>query len=149
MEYMYLLKKHPILNGYTNEGVAMEDILKYQNEYNIIFPNAYREFLQLAGNRCNLLMSMNHFFQFAIERQEYTKETLKEEGYSIGEDFWVIADLDGGEQFHFFYFNDPDAEDPENPPVYGSFTGYPAGTEHAKVKLANTLQEYIEGLIKD
>ena len=60
----------------------------------------------------------------------------------------MIADLDGGEQFHFFYFNDPDAEDPQNPPVYGSYIGYPLGNKHTITKLANTFQEYIEKKIK-
>ncbi len=70
---------------------------------------------------------------------------------SIGENFWVIADLDGGEQFDFFYFNDPDAEDPENPPVYASYPAYIEDNEPEypiKKKLANTFQEYIENKIR-
>jgi len=63
----------------------------------------------------------------------------------------VIADLDGGGQFDFFYFNDPDAEDPENPPVYASYPDYIEDNIDylpLKKKLANTFQEYKEEKIK-
>ena len=97
------------------------------------------------------MITQNHSFQSTKERQDYTKEVLKDYGVSIGENFWVIADLDGGGQFDFFYFNDPDAEDPENPPVYASYPDLIEDNDPdfpLKKKLANTFQEYIEEKIK-
>ena len=58
-----------------------------------------------------------------------------------------ICELHSGYQFDFFYFNDPDAEDPENPPVYyfnGSDLelGDIASYDHIQ-KVSDTLEEYI------
>ena len=61
-----------------------------------------------------------------------------------------ICDLDGGEQFHFFYFNDPDpdAEDPENPPVYASYPVYLEDGYPLKEKIADSFSDYIESRIR-
>lgn len=151
IEYLNLINEYPILQGSGNVGVGMDIIEKYENENGIVFPKVYKEFLFLAGKQSNILITQNHSFLSTKERQDYTKETLKDYGVSIGENFWVIADLDGGGQFDFFYFNDPDAEDPENPPVYASYPDYIEDNIDylpLKKKLADTFQEYIEEKIK-
>ncbi len=153
IEYLTLMEEYPKLLGIGNVGVKTKDIEDYENKNNISFPKVYKEFLFLAGSQTNLLSGINGagFPDYKYEQQKYTRETLKDYRVSIGENFWVIADLDGGEQFDFFYFNDPDAEDPENPPVYASYPAYIEDNEPEypiKKKLANTFQEYIENKIR-
>ena len=150
IQYLTLMQEHPILRNRDNVGVPLSVIEAYEKRYQVKFPLAYKEFLYLAGDSSNLLDGINGggFPEYKTRQQLYTKKLLKEEGLQIaGGDFWVTTDLDGGEQFHFFYFNDPDAEDPENPPMYGSYPGILDEDYPLKKKLANSFSEWIESKI--
>ncbi|WP_299212935.1 SMI1/KNR4 family protein [uncultured Dokdonia sp.] len=159
IEYLNLMLRYPILQDVENVPVKEEDIIKLETKIDKVFPKVYKEFLSIAGENANVIAFLNHGFYdpvrddiyYVEEQQEYTKNKLKKYGVSIGGDFWVIADLDGGGQFDFFYFNDADAEDPENPPVYASYPDLIEDNDPdfpLKKKLANTFQEYIEEKIK-
>ncbi|NAS30947.1 hypothetical protein GTQ40_08205 [Flavobacteriaceae bacterium R38] len=90
-----------------------------ENKIGRTFPKAYKEFMYLAIGKPRIYDSgISSSLEYGIERQETVKNLLADNGFKFSRDFWVIAELDGGEQFDFFYFDDPDAEDPENPPVY-------------------------------
>lgn len=149
VKYLELMKENDVINGERNEPVKEEDINALELKIGKSFPKAYKEFLSLGGEFANMISSINHSFTYALERQVYTKNFIKKEKLEIeGGDYWVICELDGGESFHFFYFNDPDAEDPENPPVYGSYPAFLDEGYSLKEKLADSFSEYIEAKIK-
>jgi hypothetical protein len=125
IEYLkYLESKVSNIQGKYYEVLEIEKINNLETTVDLIFPKAYKEFLYLTGGRPKIFDSgINSGITYAIVRQKKIKEFLKKEyNFSIDKDFWVIAELDL-EQFYFFYFNDPDAENQENPPVY-FFKGY-------------------------
>ena len=126
IEYLQLMKQTPRLKEWTNRGVKEEDIYAFEEKMDKKFPKAYREFLFLGGDGANMITADHGFYNprdedlFYMERiQLWVRNTLKEVNVNIeGGEFWAICHLDGGESFDFFYFNDTDAEDPENSPVY-------------------------------
>jgi len=148
IEYLNKMEETTEVFGFTNKGESEEVIDAFQVESNMTFPKAYREFLFLAGRYCNLRIA-GSTLKYSIKRQVYTKRTLKELGLSIeGGEFWVISELDGGEQFDFFYFDDPDALDSENPPVYVSHPAYLDDGLPLKEKIADTFSQYIDDKIR-
>jgi len=151
MNIIYLNKmlEYPKVDDVVNAGVSEEEINEVEKKIGFSFGKVYREFLLIAGLQSNLLSYQNHSLRYAIERQNRVKSFLKEEKLSIeGGKLWVICDLDGGEQFDFFYFNDPDAEDVENPPVYASYPGYLEEGAKLKEKIADSFSQYINDKIK-
>lgn len=146
--YLNLMKNTPVINNKTNYGKTEEEIENFQLNFSINFPKSYLEFLFIGGDYCNLSIP-NSQLDFMDETQEAIKTKLSNEKLELeGGDFWVVSELDGGESFHFFYFNDPDAEDPENPPVYGSYPAFLDEGYSLKEKLADSFSEYIEAKIK-
>jgi len=147
LEYMEMINEFPKLMNRTNVGVSLEEIESFELENELIFPKAYREFLLLSGEKSNVLLWVDHSFSSSLERQANGAKRLKEEDRNIGENYWIICDMDGGGQFHFFYLNDPDADDLENPPVYASHPDYASDEDPRlpiKKKLADSFQGYIE-----
>ena len=146
----YLLDNAKIIQGKYYETLEVLKIETLENEINKSFPKAYKEFLYLTGGRPKIYDSgIDGGFTFTLERQQYTKELLAENGFTFKQDIWVIAELDGGEQFDFFIFNDPTAEDPENPPVYFFDANYFDDGVNASEKNISrsfeTFSEYVEG----
>lgn len=127
-----------------------ENIMDKLDSFGKVFPKAYQEFMYLTiGNPHIHDSGINDDIDYALERQQYTKELLAENGFKFTEDIWVIADLDGGEQFDFFIFNDPTAEDPENPPVYFFDANYFDDEVNASKKNISrsfeSFSDYVEG----
>ncbi|WP_397364144.1 SMI1/KNR4 family protein [Olleya sp. R77988] len=145
INYLNLMKNTPEIFGSKNRGISEQEISQFQEKYSIAFPKSYQEFLFLAGGYCNINVSS---LDYDYESQNNVKNTLEKNNLKIeGGEFWVISELDGGEQFHFFYFNDPDAEDPENPPVYVSHPAYLDEGGDLKRKIANSFSEFIDNII--
>ena len=118
-----------------------------------IFPLVYKEFMYLTIGRPRIYDSgINSGINYAIARQQTVERLLKKHNFSIDRDFWVICELHSGQQFDFFYFDDPDAEDKDNPPVYyfdGSDLEPNETANYNNVKkVANTLEEYITSYAK-
>jgi hypothetical protein len=151
IEYLkYLENNVSNIQGKYYEVLETENINNLETTVDLIFPKAYKEFLYLTGGRPKIFDSgINSGITYAIVRQKKIKEFLKKEyNFSIDKDFWVIAELDL-EQFDFFYINDPDAEDKENPPVY-FFKGYEIeeGEEASEANISlsyDTFSEYVKG----
>lgn len=61
---------------------------------------------------------INSDIYYALERQHLVRDYIKDEyNYDLPNDIWIIAELNL-EQLYFFYFNDENADNIENPPVY-------------------------------
>ncbi|WP_452602936.1 SMI1/KNR4 family protein [Pontimicrobium sp. MEBiC06410] len=123
INYLNLMKNTPEIFGSKNRGISEQ------------------EFLFLAGGYCNIDISS---LDYDKESQNNVKKTLEKANLKIeGREFWVISELDGGEQFDFFHFNDP-----ENPPVYVSHPAYLDEGGDLKRKIANSFSEFIDNIIK-
>lgn len=151
MEINYLKKmgETPRIGDRINKGVTEEMIANLEAKLNITFPIAYREFLFLGGRYNNILAMDGGFYKRGENRQYYIEEQqqlaveqLHEMGYKIEKPFWVIADLDSCEQFHYFHFDEGD-----NPPVYFYCSYMPQNDntdKPAHEKIANSFSEYID-----
>ncbi|WP_196885407.1 SMI1/KNR4 family protein [Aureivirga sp. CE67] len=111
------------------------------------FPLAYKEFIYLSIGQPMIWDSgINGWISegAGLRRQKYVRENLLEYfNFKLDNSYWVIADLDGGEQFYAFKFNDPQAEDPENPPVY-----YMDADEKKFHLIFKTFSDFIVGTIR-
>ncbi len=143
MEYMKKMAKTPAIGNTYNEPCTEAQIQSMEQEIGKQFPKAYREFLQLGGNRANMIadMAANSFIgdePYWKERQQHCREGMAEAGFSLQKDFWVFGYLDS-DQFHFFYFDEGD-----DPPVYWYCSYFPdeKGNDYAGVK--ETKDTFIE-----
>ena len=155
MEITYLKKmqKTPRIGDKENRGATEEMINGLEAKLNVAFPISYREFLFLGGRRNNFLGMDGGFYKtkedepyYIEEQQQLAAAQLSEMGYKIEKPFWVIADLDGCEQFHYFHFDEGD-----NPPVYFYCSYMPQDDDTDKPeheKIANSFSEYVENLIE-
>jgi hypothetical protein len=151
IEYLTFYKENlEKINGGKYVIPFNEDIMDELVIIGYTFPKAYQEFMYLSIGKPRIFDSgINCSIRYAIVRQKKIKEFLKKEyNFSIDKDFWIIAELDL-EQFDFFYINDPDAEDKENPPVY-FFKGYEIedGEEASEANISlsyDTFSEYVKG----
>lgn len=152
IQYLKKMKQTPIIDGIENFGVSEDSIRKIEIEIGKKFPIAFREFLFLGGNEANMIADMDHRL-FIYEKpnwqemQQYCKAAMEEEGVKADKDFWAFAALDGGEQFHFFYFDEGD-----DPPVYyycschdnDDFTDTYAGIIKINEKFSDYINEEID-----
>ncbi len=95
------------------KGVNLDKISTIESRYSINYPNAYKEFLAMAGIYCAAIPHGSHRFEYADENQLRAKELLNQYklNHLIQKPFWVIATDSGA--FWYFYLDDGD-----NPPVY-------------------------------
>lgn len=119
------MQQYPVLRKWTNEGMSEAEIAKLEFDYrlNKPFPIAYREFLFLAGKHSNLEDIDTGLGYDWMQRK--AKEMLAEYGQVIERPFWVTDQLDGCEQFGFFYLD----EDIEDPKVYYCMPAYVSSGE--------------------
>lgn len=124
IEYLELMDSTKRIFGEENEPVKENDIINFGQKINETFPKAYKEFLFLGGDGANMMGNVNYGFYNPYGEDKVYMELIQERVHNFlekekleieGGEYWVICELDGGEQFDFFYFNDPDAEEPETP----------------------------------
>ena len=144
---MIKVKTNPTIKSYRNEGATELEIAGLEETAGIQFPLAYREFLLLCGHQANMLIEIEHSIVDALDRQERIREILEEYNFSLDGDYWAISDLDGGEQFYFFYLEDTPKD---NPPIYICNRGYweddevDLDTFKFVEKVAPTFKEFID-----
>jgi hypothetical protein len=125
-----------------NRGLPLEEseILLIESKYNISFPKAYKEFLELSGVYCVPIKVGKYQFEYMEEYQKRAKELLKQYNVShlIQKDFWVIGDTDLS--FYYIHFDEGD-----NPPVYRltpeDYEEYP--DESSFGKIADTFEAWV------
>jgi hypothetical protein len=153
MEIKYLKKmlKTPVIDDEENEGVSEVKIKEIEQAIGKKFPSVFREFLYLGGNDANMIADMNNgcFIgdrNWWKEMQQDCATEMEQEGVKPEKDFWAFAELDGGEQFHFFYFGDE-----EDPKVYHycSYLDDDNGNEYAGIRdTGKKFSEYIDKAIE-
>lgn len=153
--YLNLMQQTPRIGAEQNAGVDEATITELEKRAGVSLPQAYREFLFIGGREANMLGDMDGGFYkrepnrpyYIDEQQLLAANELKAVGYTqIDKPFWVIADLDGCEQFHFFFLNEGD-----NPPVYMYCSYMPQHDDNERpqhIKIHHSFTDYIEHLIK-
>lgn len=153
IKYLKKMLKVSSIDDEDNEGISEIQISEIEQAIGKKFPIAFKEFLFLGGNEANMIADMDNgcFIgerMYWKEMQQYCQEEMEQEGVKPEKDFWAFAALDGGEQFHFFYFDDG-----EDPPVYyycsyhdnEDFTEEYAGI----IKMNDKFSDYINEAIDD
>ncbi|CAA0205625.1 SMI1/KNR4 family protein [Tenacibaculum maritimum] len=148
MEIKYLKKlvKNSTIRKSTIRGVSEEKINKVEKKFNIKFPQAYREFLFLAGDYCGALPLYDTADLETLAsdwHQEIMHEVLGEYGTKIERPFWLYAESNGCEQFVFFYLDEGD-----DPYIY--VVDYDDNDDSKQIikKSVNTFSKGIEGAIE-
>ncbi len=115
MDIVYLndLKQIENLRGWKTTGLTIDEIKNLEQKYNggQPFPKAYKEYLYLAGKISGISLDTAFGFDWL---QETSKKILEEYGQEIKRPYFVIDQLDGCEQFGFFYLD----ENKEDPLIY-------------------------------
>ncbi|CAL2102329.1 SMI1/KNR4 family protein [Tenacibaculum sp. 190130A14a] len=147
IKYLEKLVENSTIGKSTIRGVSEKEIDKIEEKYGIKFPQAYREFLFLAGDYCGALPLYDTADLKTIGsdwHQEIMKETMEEFGTEIEKPFWLYAESNGCEQFVFFYLDEGD-----DPYIYVVDYDHNSNYEKQKiVKSEYTFSKGIEGAIK-
>lgn len=123
IQYLAKLQANPVILDLDSDvpvdsevehiGCSIKEIEGVENRIGRKLPQAYREYLFLAGKyNCLFDSGVNFGYEDIEDIQVLCRDFLAEKGYVINEDFWIIDSLHN-EQFHFFYFDEDD-----NPEVY-------------------------------
>lgn len=130
---------------YAPRGCKFEEVEQLEKFAPQPFPQAYKEYLFLAGKEHFLLWpDVIYRYEDTKEMQEDAVVLMHEDGYVIPGDFWVIQAL-ANDQFHFFFFN----EGP-NPPVYhwlGSDEHLGNGYKDGYRKVCKSLSRFYQAMI--
>ncbi|KFF28066.1 SMI1/KNR4 family protein [Chryseobacterium vrystaatense] len=147
IKYLKKLKNNPTINRRTIKGISEDAIKKVEKKLNIKFPDAYKEFLFLAGDYTGglRLAEGNSSIDILVKDdvRKRLEKSMEEFQIPINKPFWAISEKDGFQQFFFFYLH----EGTENPSVW--FTTYGEGDDDPNVliKLNDTFSQFIDELI--
>lgn len=122
-------------------GTKEQDIALVEQEFNIVFPQAYREFLLIAGEQFSPY-SLLGFKDWIIRKKinNHAKEWLDEYNIELDGNYWVIAEEDGA-LIYFFLNGD------ENPKVYICEMENKDDFDDWHRIVTNTFSEFIEDQI--
>jgi NACalpha-BTF3-like transcription factor len=115
IEFLKNLEENKKIGFREIKGVSEVEIEKVEKKYAIKFPNAYREFLYLAGESRGALPLLDTAELEDISadwHMEIMKEEMEESGTIISRPFWLFAETNGCEAFYFFYL-DENTDDPQ------------------------------------
>lgn len=110
IKYLQFLYSFKEIEGEKNVPASIEEIEALEARVGRTFPKSYREFLYLCGNGSSMLAEVQHEIEIIEEIQEWAYEVSEEFNFSFPNDFWVIAEYQGCDQFYFFEWsndNDP------------------------------------------
>ncbi|AQW97242.1 SMI1/KNR4 family protein [Elizabethkingia anophelis] len=145
IKYLKKMKDTPKIGQWVNRGISEQEIEKLEQEFNISFPQAYKEFLYLGGDFQNCVEWDTNYVHI-----DWTQDNVKDSMANVNlqlKPFFAFGEY-GCDQCLFFFLNDG-----ENPPIYvyaedkvhqnekGEFVYY--------VKQDNFFSEYIDRCIDE
>lgn len=145
MEIIYLKKFSQIkkIGGWKTEGMDLDEIEELEDKYNEgnPFPGAYREYLFIGGKANGAGFDSALGFDWL---QEKSKEMLESNKQKIERPYFVMDQLDGCEQFGFFYLD----ESVDDPIIYNCAPpyvedGYELIKPYAQGKLSDIITSHI------
>ncbi|UIR55063.1 SMI1/KNR4 family protein [Sphingobacterium sp. SRCM116780] len=145
LTYLKNLENYYINNPKISRiGISEQQIEKLEKELSIELPKAYKEFLNLAGDRDNLLGDWNRGFDQLSWIQEEIKESMTDVNLHL-KPFFVFAEY-SRDQALFFFLNEG-----ENPSVYAYYEERieENGKEVFYIKFRNSFSEYIDRCINE
>ncbi len=113
--YLKKLEQNPNKHSLSNKSLTISEIEQLEVKYNagVVFPQALRELLFLAGKYCIVLdYGLNESQQ---ELQNFVRSMMNDENKTISRPFFAIDIYNAYDQFIFVYLDEGD-----NPPVYGA-----------------------------
>lgn len=144
IQYLTKMKNTPVINGETNRGISEQKIEKLEQEFNIKFPKAYKEFLFLGGEYQNCIDDWNTDYQYLDWMQANLKESMDDIDLHLKPHF-IFAEYNNNQCMFFFL------DEGENPPVYAYYEDKiedEAGKEVFYIKFRNSFSEYIDRCIE-
>ncbi len=145
IQYLKCLKETPKIGSQEIEGVTEKYIQQVEQSLGINFPLSYREFLFLAGKYSgNLELFPGHSDLEMLADEEVRKtlhETITTNDIKITRPIWPVTEMDGFQQFIFFYL-DEDKEDPE------LWTAYYDDETSKIVRMNRTFSEFMDSVVR-
>lgn len=144
IQYLKQFSKITEIGGWKTEGLSLNEIVALETKHNNgnPFPKAYREYLYIGGRSHGLELDEAFGFDWL---QETSKAILEEYNQTIDRPFFVIDQLDGCEQFGFFYLDNED----EDPIIYNCLPPYVEdGEELIQIYKQRQFSKVIEALIE-
>lgn len=144
MDYIYMqkLKNWDESKSWNSTSEQEQDIISLQSEYNILFPQSFKEYLLISGEECPAIVQ-GHGFKY-LSKQQQAQYLLKDYNleHLITKPFWVIATHEDA----FWYFH---LDEGDNPSIYRLDCGYYGDSpeEYTFGKVADSFQEWIEKAI--
>lgn len=131
-------------------GVSEDDIKNVEARLGSKFPQAYREFLYLAGEYSGgispyLMPGAESLNELAEDEdlKGFLDYVATSTNIKIERPFWPFSEYDGYLQYWFFYLDDGD-----NPPVYGlAFRGDDPYTSSYIYPITETFTQFVDELI--
>lgn len=141
IQYLVKLKENIKIGLDKSRGVSEVEIQRVEAKFNINFPQAYKEFLYLAGEYPGALLILDTCNLADISHDEHQKmmwEEIERSGIKFERPFWLFAQSEDCEQFWFFYLD----EQTDDPNVYAFVYGSKPG-DRKVVSLNKTFTEMI------
>jgi hypothetical protein len=146
IEYLKSLKETPKIGEQEIKGVTEKYIQEVEKSLGIKFPLAYREFLLLAGDDSGNLRLFPGYSDLEMLSKETVRKRLLDmitrNDVKITRPIWPVTEMDGFEQFVFFYL-DEQKEDPE------IWVAYYNDEKSRIVQMNRTFSQYIDDVVKD
>lgn len=145
IKYLKKMKDTPKIGQWVNRGISEQEIAKLEQEFNISFPQAYKEFLYLGGDFQNCVEWSTNY-EYLDWRQDNIKDSMANVNLHL-KPFFAFADFEGHNCLFFFL------GDGENPPIYvyaeDKFHQNEKGEFVYYVKQDNFFSEYIDRCIDE
>ncbi|CDN73746.1 SMI1/KNR4 family protein [Elizabethkingia anophelis] len=145
IKYLKKMKDTPKIGQWVNRGISEQEIAKLEQEFNISFPQAYKEFLYLGGDFQNCVEWSTNY-EYLDWRQDNIKDSMSNVNLHL-KSFFVFV-VYGNDQCLFFFLKDG-----ENPPIYvyaeDKFHQNEKGEFVYYVKQDNFFTEYIDRCIDE
>ncbi|HEX9981617.1 MAG TPA: SMI1/KNR4 family protein [Flavobacterium sp.] len=112
IKYLKKLENTPKITDFKHEGASETEIQQLEEKLSVKLPQAYKEFLYLAGKFDDILGDWNRGFDDLEFIQEYAADAFKGVGLQM-RPFWCFAEYCDADSSLFFFLDEGD-----DPPVY-------------------------------
>jgi len=142
IQYLTKMKNTPIIKGEKNRGISELKIEKLEQEFNIKFPKAYKEFLFLGGEYQNCI-DWDTDYEYLNLIQINLKKSMDRVNLQLKPHF-IFAEYNRDQCIFFFL------DEGEDPPIYAYYEDKikdDNGKEVFYIKFRDSFSEYIDRCI--
>lgn len=146
IKYLQKLQSNQVIGISKIQGVSETEIGKSEKEIGAYFPQAYKEYLYLAGKFMggldSQLMPDRYSLDELTEDYPILQRHLKKINVPIDRPMWAFTEMEGYTQFWFFYLDEGD-----NPPVWGKAYEDDPTIDSYIYPIADSFSEFVDELI--